>query len=46
MAIDTFTKWMGVEPVINITHESVVKFLKRIIFRFGMPWWVIIDNIT
>jgi hypothetical protein len=25
--IDTFTEWMEAMPVINITHEAVVKFL-------------------
>jgi hypothetical protein len=27
IAIDTFTKWMEVMPVTNITEEAVVKFL-------------------
>jgi hypothetical protein len=32
--IDTFTKWMEAMPVVNITQESVVKFLQSIIHRF------------
>jgi transposase InsO family protein len=27
ITIDTFTKWMEVMPVVNITQEVVVKFL-------------------
>jgi transposase InsO family protein len=46
ISIDTFTKWMEAMPVVNITQEAAVKFLQSIIFRFGMPRWVLIDNGT
>jgi transposase InsO family protein len=44
--IDTFTKWMEAMPAVNITQEAAVKFLQSIIYRFGMPRRVLIDNGT
>jgi hypothetical protein len=44
--IDTFTKWMEATPVVNITQEATVKFLKSIIYRFGIPKRVLTDNGT
>jgi hypothetical protein len=46
VAIDTFTKWMEVMPVVNITQEAAVRFLQCIIYRFGVPKWVLTDNRT
>jgi hypothetical protein len=46
VAINTFTKWMEVMPVINITQKAAVKFLQNIIYRFGVPRWVLTDNGT
>jgi hypothetical protein len=46
VAIDTFTKWMETMPVVNITQDASVKFLQSIIFRFGVPKWVLTDNET
>jgi hypothetical protein len=46
VGIDTFTKWMEVTPVVNITHEATVKFLQSIIYRFGVPRRVLMDNGT
>jgi hypothetical protein len=43
---DTFTKWMEATPVVNITQEAVVKFLKSIIYRFDVPKRVLTDNGT
>jgi transposase InsO family protein len=43
---DTFTKWMEATSVVNITQEAPVKFLKSIIYRFGVPKRVITDNGT
>jgi hypothetical protein len=42
--IDTFTKWMEVVPVLNITQEAGVKFPHSIIYRFGVPRRVLTDN--
>jgi hypothetical protein len=44
IGIVTFTKWIEAMPVVNITQESVVKILQRIIYRFGMPRRVLTDN--
>jgi hypothetical protein len=46
IGIDTFTKWTEAAPVVNITQEAVVKFLKSIIYRFSVPKGVITDNGT
>jgi hypothetical protein len=44
IGIDTFTNWMDANPVVNITQEATVKFLKSIIYRFGVPKRVPMDN--
>jgi transposase InsO family protein len=46
VAINTFTKWMEAMPVVNITQDVEVKFLQSIIYKFGMPKWVLTDNGT
>jgi transposase InsO family protein len=46
VTIDTFTKWMEATPVVNITQEAAVKFLQSIIYRFGVPRWVLTNNRT
>jgi hypothetical protein len=46
IGIDAFTKWMEATPVVNITHEAAVKFLKSIIYRFGASKRVLTDNGT
>jgi transposase InsO family protein len=37
---------MEVTPVVNITQEAAVKFLKSIIYRFDVPKRVLMDNGT
>jgi transposase InsO family protein len=46
ISIDTFTKWMEATPVVNISQEAAVNFLKSIIYRFSIPKRVLIDNGT
>jgi hypothetical protein len=46
IGIDTFTKWMEATLVVNITQEAEIKFLKRIIYRFGVTKRVLMDNGT
>jgi transposase InsO family protein len=41
-----FTKWMEATLVVNITQKAAVKFLQIIIYRFGMPRRVLMDNGT
>jgi hypothetical protein len=46
IGVDTFTKWMKVVLVVNITQDAAVKFLQSIIYRFSVPRRVLIDNGT
>lgn len=46
VAIDKFTKWPEVEPVRKVTAQSVVKFFRSIVCRFGIPNRIITDNGT
>jgi hypothetical protein len=46
VAIDTFTKRMKAMPVVNITQDTMIKFLQSIIYRFSVPKWVSTDNKT
>jgi hypothetical protein len=46
VGIDIFTKWMDATPVVNITQEAAVKFLKSITYRFSVPKRVLTDNGT
>lgn len=42
--VDKFTKWIEVEPVSKCDAATAVKFLKKVIFRFGFPHSIITDN--
>ena len=44
VAVDKFTKWVEAEPVSSCDAETAVKFLKKIIYRFGYPHSIITDN--
>jgi hypothetical protein len=46
VTIDTLIKWMEAMTVVNIMQEAAVKFLQSIIYMFGVPRWVLIDNGT
>ena len=46
VAIDKFTKWVEAEPIGTCDAETAVKFLKKLIFRFGYPHSIITDNGT
>ena len=46
VAIDKFTKWAEVTPVVNITKKSAVAFLKSIVCRILIPNRIIADNGT
>ena len=46
VAIDKFTKWPEVTPVVNITKRSAVAFLKFIVCIFSVPNCIIADNVT
>ena len=44
VAVDKFTKWVEAEPVSKCDSKTALKFLKKIIFRFGYPHSIITDN--
>ena len=44
VAIDKFTKWAEMEAVRTIPAGSAVKFIKRLVSRFGLPNCIITDN--
>jgi transposase InsO family protein len=44
VVIDKFTKWSKATPVVKINKQSIVKFIKSIICRFGIPNRIITDN--
>jgi transposase InsO family protein len=41
-----FTKWMEATLVVNIMKKAAVKFLQIIIYRFGVPRRILMDNGT
>ena len=42
---DYFTKWIKVEPLVNIRDLDVKKFVwKNIVTRFGVPYSLISNN--
>ena len=41
VAVDKFTKWIETKPITNIHSEEVVKFFLDIIYRFGVPNYII-----
>jgi transposase InsO family protein len=44
--VDKFTKWVEAKPAACITAAKAVKFLKEIMYRFGIPHIIITDNGT
>src|SRR3954464_14911482 len=46
LAVDKFTKWIEAVPITSSTTLMAVNFIKSIIFRFGVPHNIIIDNGT
>ena len=45
VVIDYFTKWMEAEALATITEAKVPNVVwKLIIYHFGLPWAIIIDN--
>ena len=46
VAVDKFTKWIEAVPITSLTASTAVNFMRSIIFRFGVPNSIIIDNGT
>ena len=46
VVVDKFTKWIEAKPITNIHSEEAVKFFLDIIYRFGVPNYIIADHRT
>jgi transposase InsO family protein len=46
VAVDKFTKWVEAAPVTTQDSTAAINFIKSIVFRFGVPHSIIIDNGT
>jgi transposase InsO family protein len=46
VAVDKFTKWIEAAPVTTQDSKATINFIKSIVFRFGVPHSIIIDNGT
>jgi transposase InsO family protein len=44
IAIDKFSKWVEVRPIMNLRAEQAVMFFTDIVYRFGVPNCIITDN--
>jgi hypothetical protein len=44
VAIDKFSKWVEVRPIMNLRAEQAVTFFTDIIYRFGVPNSINTDN--
>jgi transposase InsO family protein len=44
VAIDKFSKWVEVRPIMNLRAEQAVMFFTNIIYRFVVPNSIITDN--
>jgi hypothetical protein len=46
VTVDKFSKWIEARPIVNIRYEEAIAFFTDIIYRFGIPNTIIIDNGT
>jgi transposase InsO family protein len=44
VTIDKFSKWVEVYPITNLRAEQAMTFFTDIIYRFGVPNFIITDN--
>jgi hypothetical protein len=44
LALDKFSKWVEVRHITNLMAEQAVTFFTDIVYRFGVPNYIIIDN--
>ncbi|KAK1693677.1 hypothetical protein QYE76_010374 [Lolium multiflorum] len=44
VAVDKFTKWIEAKPINSPDAASAIKFVKGIVFRFGVPHSIVTDN--
>jgi len=46
LVVDKFTKWIEAKPITNLHSEEAIKFFLDIIYRFGVPNYIITDHGT
>jgi hypothetical protein len=46
VAVDKFTKWVEAKPIRKLYGKTVLKFVKGIVVRFGVPHSIITNNGT
>src|SRR3954470_14391751 len=46
VAVDKFTKWVEAKPVRKCDGKTATKFLRELIYRYGLPNSIITDNGT
>jgi hypothetical protein len=46
VTVDKFTKWIEANPVTTQDSTATIKFIKSIVFRFGVLHSIIADNGT
>ena len=46
VAVDKFSKWIEARPIIKIKSGQAVQFFTDIVYRFGVPNSIIMDNGT
>jgi hypothetical protein len=46
VAVDKFTKWVKVKHAASVIVSKAVEFIREIVYRFGVPNNIIIDNET
>ena len=44
VAVDKFTKWIEAKPIKKLDSHTAIKFMKKIVFRYGVPHSIITDN--
>ena len=44
VAVDKFTKWIEAKPIKNLEASTTISFIRELIFRYGVPHSIIMDN--
>lgn len=44
VTVDQFTKWNETKPIKKLDSWTTIKFMKELVFRYGMPHNIITDN--
>ena len=42
--VDKFTKWIEAKPIKNLDSSTAISFIKELIFRYGVPHSIIMNN--